>query len=619
MPYVTNCLDAISKIQNRLRKCNTFERPDQTAGPCRIHTVCTGHPNRRLRNRRPGRILPTEGRKHLPGVLTIAAALLVTLTRSPLPVHAQAPAEQLIADLGCPSCHPGFDVRTNLRDKTPDLSWAGLQYNPAYLFSYLQSPTRVRRHIGDSRMPGFRLSERERLALTLFLQSQRFQDPGWPDFPATRRKGQKLNLGEVERLLTADLQCTKCHTLNGAGSNASIDLNSVGYRLNLRWLQNYLISPQLIDGPHTTMPGYFYRVVDSRFVELLPGAREMVSDISAYLFRLGEDFRTKLEVQFKRAQEAYPEVTPQMGERMFRSQNCTACHNHRAIDRPLANAPDLRAEGDRVGRQWLTAYLKKPTPIRPFGFYPGSGSRMPDFGLTDEEVDLLADYLMNRHRIAARHTPFNTRELSAFSMEKAETFLRSKLSCLGCHRLGGEGGRIGPDLSSLSSRLQPDFVYQFVVDPQTLQPQTIMPKIVMPRNQLELIVNYLLQQNLPRTDADDLSPLDYPVQFAAADSTAELRYLRFCSPCHGANGDGSGYNARYLPKPPTNFADKTYMSQRPDDTLFDGIFAGGYILNKSHLMPPWGHTFETSEIRQLVSFLRRFCDCQGPAWSRDNQ
>jgi len=61
------------------------------------------------------------------------------------------------------------------------------------------------------------------------------------------------------------------------------------------------------------------------------------------------------------------------------------------------------------------------------------------------------------------------------------------------------------------------------------------------------------------------------------------------------------------------------MSQRPDDTLFDGIFSGGYILNRSHLMPPWGQTLSFEEIKTLVNYMRELCQCQGPEWSRDNR
>ena len=70
-----------------------------------------------------------------------------------------------------------------------------------------------------------------------------------------------------------------------------------------------------------------------------------------------------------------------------------------------------------------------------------------------------------------------------------------------------------------------------------------------------------------------------------------------------------------LPVRPTVHADSGYMAQRPDDTLFDGIFAGGYILNKSNRMPAWGETLSREQIWALVGYLRKLCRCRGPEWA----
>jgi len=55
------------------------------------------------------------------------------------------------------------------------------------------------------------------------------------------------------------------------------------------------------------------------------------------------------------------------------------------------------------------------------------------------------------------------------------------------------------------------------------------------------------------------------------------------------------------------------MSTRLDDTLFDGIHAGGRILDRSHRMPSFGQTLSPEEIRALVGQMRRLCRCQEPS------
>jgi mono/diheme cytochrome c family protein len=206
---------------------------------------------------------------------------------------------------------------------------------------------------------------------------------------------------------------------------------------------------------------------------------------------------------------------------------------------------------------------------------------------------------------------FAPRPLSAFQQAKAEALLRDRLPCLGCHELGGEGGRLAP---SLSGPWAPDHVYNMILDPQRTVPGTIMPRVPMPRATLELLVNYLVQRAAsPRRTPLATAPARDPTR--PADAAA--LYARRCAACHGRGGGGDGVNARYLPVRPTAHADSLYMSRRPDDALFDAIYGGGFIMNRSNRMPPFGDTLTRAQIWDLVRYLRTLCRCEGPAWSRD--
>jgi mono/diheme cytochrome c family protein len=136
---------------------------------------------------------------------------------------------------------------------------------------------------------------------------------------------------------------------------------------------------------------------------------------------------------------------------------------------------------------------------------------------------------------------------------------------------------------------------------------------------LDLIASYLVQREPTRGPP----PGPLPSAVAAPNTTqadvAASLYARSCAPCHGVRGGGDGYNAPFLPVRPTAHADKTYMSRRSDDALFDVIYAGGYIMNRSNRMPPFGQTLAREQIWSLVRYLRTLCACEGPAWSRDNQ
>jgi mono/diheme cytochrome c family protein len=205
-----------------------------------------------------------------------------------------------------------------------------------------------------------------------------------------------------------------------------------------------------------------------------------------------------------------------------------------------------------------------------------------------------------------------TAPLSAFSRAKAETMLREQLPCLGCHKLNGEGGSIGPDLTTVRQRRAAAYVAAMVADPQRVVPGSAMPRIAMPDATRELITRYLASQT---GSAEGGVPTPAALAAQQAPDGAAL-YAKWCAACHGVTGRGDGPNAPNLPVKPAAHASKEVMSARPDDSLFDTIAAGGAVMNRSPRMPPFGKTLSNEEIRALVRHIRSLCGCEGPAWSR---
>jgi mono/diheme cytochrome c family protein len=218
----------------------------------------------------------------------------------------------------------------------------------------------------------------------------------------------------------------------------------------------------------------------------------------------------------------------------------------------------------------------------------------------------------------ARHRPM----LSTFSASKARTLMRDRLPCAGCHVIAGlsGGGRIGPDLSRVADRRSPEYVRRMIEDPHGAVPGTIMPKVPMPAPMRELVVAYLARtaptSSTGRSDAGAVRTPREPA-VPVATSEAPALYATYCAPCHGAKGRGDGPNARHLPVAPARHVDSAFMSRRSDDRLFDAIYAGGYPLGRSAMMPPYGETLTRPEVWALVRHLRVLCRCSGPAWSTD--
>ena len=203
--------------------------------------------------------------------------------------------------------------------------------------------------------------------------------------------------------------------------------------------------------------------------------------------------------------------------------------------------------------------------------------------------------------------------LSAFSKRKAEVLLKEQLPCLGCHMLNGEGGTIGPDLTTVRERRSVLYIEAIVANPQSIVPGAAMPRIRMPDATRALVVRYLA--SLPGSSPEGPIPVSVPPTPSAAPDGKAL-YARWCASCHGATGAGDGPNASRLPVKPAAHASREAMSARPDDSLFDTIASGGAVMNRSPRMPAFGGSLTAAEIRALVRHIRTLCRCEGPAWSR---
>jgi hypothetical protein len=72
--------------------------------------------------------------------LRIKRKLITSLSLLSFIVNCRAPsspsAEQMLKDLACGSCHSGISMASDILEKAPDFSQAGLRYSPAFLFSY---------------------------------------------------------------------------------------------------------------------------------------------------------------------------------------------------------------------------------------------------------------------------------------------------------------------------------------------------------------------------------------------------------------------------------------------------------------------------------------------------
>ena len=148
--------------------------------------------------------------------------------------------------------------------------------------------------------------------------------------------------------------------------------------------------------------------------------------------------------------------------------------------------PVLYEEGKKVQSAWLFDFLKEPITLRPW-----LDVRMPVFKMTENEATVLSRYFATLEK---EEYPYE------FIVETKDSYIEGKeeespgyltmaqhlfehkdVNCASCHVRGdinpeGDPSDWAPDLSVSRNRLKPDWIVDWLIDPQLKQPGTKMPK-----------------------------------------------------------------------------------------------------------------------------------------------
>jgi mono/diheme cytochrome c family protein len=252
---------------------------------------------------------------------------------------------------------------------------------------------------------------------------------------------------------------------------------------------------------------------------------------------------------------ALPE-TPDLnrGRELLGRLNCGGCHQLQDIESPAMRRPDLTDVGTKVSRPWIYKWLKEPRTIidadgnvKVNGYLSGEEPRMPKFKLTDDEIGALSAFLstLRSHPVAAYQ--FDPQVVATARKrldldQAAETRFR-EMFCTTCHSLsvtrGGEtqliGENIGPELTKVGSKVNPDWLVAWLRNPRAYLPHTSMPRYGWSDQDLYLVSHYLTST---LTDPDLLS--DVPkLSESQSDEVQHGRRLftdKGCAGCHAVQG-----------------------------------------------------------------------------------
>lgn len=163
------------------------------------------------------------------------------------------------------------------------------------------------------------------------------------------------------------------------------------------------------------------------------------------------------------------------GQRLYRELKCSYCH--KIGGKGGAVGPELDKVAGEEAEDWLTKHFRDPQAVTP-------GSTMPKLNLLEDEIADLVAYMKSLGP-------------EPFTQEAPKLFTEN---CAACHRVGKEGGDVGPDLSLIGTARDKAYIKHYIQDPSKVVSTSSMPGYEgqLTEVQIEDLARYLSSLGRPQ-------------------------------------------------------------------------------------------------------------------------
>ena len=204
------------------------------------------------------------------------------------------------------------------------------------------------------------------------------------------------------------------------------------------------------------------------------------------------------------------------GKTMFYDYGCRGCHKVEGKSRTVIGPP-LDEMGKRVKADWLYRWLKGPRNYLPL-------TKMPDSKFSQQEAADVAAFLLQG--------PGPENEVTSGNADRGKTTLLTS-RCVTCHTLEGKGGRIGPELSNISSKDWPRRLFKVIKDPHALWAQSRMPIFGFADKDIDDMVSFMTRDYIDLDlDEKEAARQIQLVKSASPQRGRELAVKQGCVGCH---------------------------------------------------------------------------------------
>ena len=195
--------------------------------------------------------------------------------------------------------------------------------------------------------------------------------------------------------------------------------------------------------------------------------------------------------------------------------------------------------------------------------------------------------------------------------------LFTERACIGCHKIDGRGGSIGPDLSAVGERRNADWLIKHFRNPRDVVPGSRMPKLCLVDPDIRILTAFMLSRQKQRIP-DEYLTVHQPVVLdketvSSGIPSVEMGRHAFrkygCFMCHGDNGKGGVQNPNSKNKevPALTLAAQGLFA----DEILQKILHGS-IPEKAdpkgedplYVMPAWHGIISDVEAKSLVLYVQ---------------
>lgn len=373
---------------------------------------------------------------------------------------------QLFKTSGCLGCHKvepnklassvaqnPLILQSAMPKSGPLLDRVSEKIQPAWLIGWLRNP---QSHSLDARMPNLGLKIDEATAIGTYLLTQH---PVTGPQPTSQPSSLDQNRLAQGKRLVQNLGCLGCHAIKGEGLSVGPELTNIRNKVNAQWLYSWIANPKLYY-PASRMP----------VLNLTSNQCVLIGD---YLLSVGDGKPG--------AQDSMPDLSnlqaKNLGAKLIAERGCAGCHDIKGFDR--ISAPELTHVGDKtadvlefgnaknVKRNLYDYILTKITDPRSFDTAQFQG-KMPKFGLEKDDARTIAIYLMS---LTSEEMP---PEYAKDLLEQNSPLLAGRKivdqhNCNACHRIAGQGGKIGPELTREGEMVRPSWLFEFLKQPSRIR------------------------------------------------------------------------------------------------------------------------------------------------------